>query len=438
MVSKYCKAINVKDDIFAIFNTLVMDIIYVNKEELEDIYNDNMKSDISTLKKAGIIIDSQERDKRALDSMLAQYSIHTKKIAIMYLILSSGCNLGCKYCFIENNENNNFSNLNMSSDIVEAAVNKYLDYIKTEKVEKPLILFYGGEPTLNIDAIKKTVELVKQSNTSVDYSIVTNGTLLTRDVVEFFAENNIEVGISIDGPKEVNDFNRVFRASKDSVYDSVVEGIKLLKECGVKFGLSITVSDYFLNNKDEIFQWLKNIGVNGIFYNLLHFTYNETKDVWEPYYQKGCEYLIVSHEELSSYGINDGRIGRKIESLFEGKFKFGDCAAIGANQITVKPNGDLCVCHGELKTDKYVVGNIKDVDLKELAKTKEFEFWEKATTLYKEECLSCEALFICGRGCPTQAEAIFRSRESLDIPFCMHSKRTLKWLLEKGYESLDY
>ena len=62
--------------------------------------------------------------------------------------------------------------------------------------------------------------------------------------------------------------------------------------------------------------------------------------------------LIESYELLNPLDIRDGRLARKIDSFTDNNFKFADCATVGANQLTVKPNGDVTVCHGYCKTDK--------------------------------------------------------------------------------------
>lgn len=63
--------------------------------------------------------------------------------------------------------------------------------------------------------------------------------------IKYLAENNVEVGISIDGPKNLNDKNRIYRSSSKSVYDEVIEKFPKLEINNCKFGLSITVSQDF-------------------------------------------------------------------------------------------------------------------------------------------------------------------------------------------------
>lgn len=431
-LSSFVKIKEVRKGIYAVYNTLLMEVLYITEPELEDLKNFTFDYDTKNeYLKYGIIVESEKKDKEALKSVTTRFASMEKKIDVLYLILSSGCNLACRYCFIENSIYNNKCEINMPLSTVEVAVNKYCDYVIKYKIPKPLIIFYGGEPLVNWKAIAKTVSIVRNKQVNMDYSIVTNATLLDEEKIKFLVENDVEIGISIDGPKELNDKNRIYRDSDESVYEEVTKKIKLLQKYNAKFGLSITVSNDFLAHKEEALNWISNYGVSDIFYNLYHFT---KKDDWEEYYQQACKFLLESYERLSKQGIHDGRIQRKIDSFFNGTFKFADCASIGANQLTVKPNGDLCVCQGYLKSDKYVLGNINTMELDEVAYSDEYDFWAKRSPINNKKCLECEAIFVCGGGCAMQAEALFGDRSEMDIPFCNHTKTALDWLIQKSYE----
>ena len=54
-----------------------------------------------------------------------------------------------------------------------------------------------------------------------------------------------------------------------------------------------------------------------------------------------------------------------------------------------------------------------------------------------DTCLSCPALFLCGGGCVMEAESIFEDSNHLDLPFCIHSKKMLEWLLEDSYIKME-
>lgn len=432
-LSKFFQEIELNDNIFAIFNSLMMDILYVDKDFLNLIkefkVSDKEKKDLLN---KGIYIKNDKQDNDALDIVKKRFDFFKGKVNIMYLILTSACNLACKYCFVEKCTFNNKIEINMSLDTALQAIKKYGNYVLDNNIMDANLIFYGGEPLVNWKVMCAVIDYVKNEKLPIKLSMVTNATLLTVDKIEYLSKNDVEVGISIDGPKDLNDMNRVYRSSDESVYDKVISKFPMLEIKKCKYGLSITVSKEFLKYKKEVIEWLKKINVKSVFYNLYHYTSYESD--WKKYYEEASEFLLYSYNELIKNEINDGRIIRKIESFFENEFKFSDCGAIGGNQIVIKPNGNVCVCHGYFKTDKYEIGNISKNSINELISTKEFDFWKNRCTLNNPKCLNCEALFICGGGCAIQAEALFGDRNHIDEPFCIHSKKTLKWILQKCYD----
>ncbi|HSP86492.1 MAG TPA: radical SAM protein, partial [Ignavibacteriaceae bacterium] len=121
------------------------------------------------------------------------------------------CNLACKYCFytpkkkLYPNEN-----LRMSDKILQEYVKQYIEAIKIPEVT---FAWQGGEPTLmGIDFFRKAIKFqnqYKKEGMKIYNTIQTNGTLLNDEWCHLFLENNFLVGISIDGPQELNDTSRV-------------------------------------------------------------------------------------------------------------------------------------------------------------------------------------------------------------------------------------
>lgn len=435
-LSKYFQIVELRDGIVAIYNSLLMDILYVEKNYATNIKNFNVSNkDKKILLNKGIYVKNEKQDIDALKIAKNRYNSFKGKVNIIYLIVTSSCNLACKYCFVENCTYNNKIEINMSVDTALTAIKKYGEYILNNNISDANLIFYGGEPLVNWEVMTSVIDYVKKEKLPIKISMVTNATLLTIDKIKYLAKNDVEIGVSIDGPKKLNDLNRVYRASSDSVYDKVISKFSMLEMEKCKYGLSITVSKEFLKYKEEVIEWLKKLNVKSIFYNLYHYTTYE--DGWEKYYEEASEFLIYSYKELIQNGINDGRIIRKIESFFENEFKFSDCGAVGGNQLVIKPNGNVCVCHGYFKTNKYEIGNITRNSIKELISTPEFDFWKNRCTLNNAKCLNCEALFVCGGGCVIQSEALFGDRNHVDEPFCIHSKKTLKWILQKCYDDMN-
>ena len=185
-LSRYFQQVQLNDDIFAIFNSLVMDVIYVKKEKLYEIKSRKVNSDEKEkLMNAGIYIMDKKQDDKALQLVKDRYNAVSGKVYIMYLVLTSACNLACKYCFIENCTFNNKVEINMNLDTVKNAIIKYSEYLKKEKIDEGTLIFYGGEPLVNWKAITTAIELAKELKSPIKFSIVTNATLLSDDKIKY-------------------------------------------------------------------------------------------------------------------------------------------------------------------------------------------------------------------------------------------------------------
>lgn len=115
----------------------------------------------------------------------------------------------------------------MKKEVARVAVQKISqligDSIKT-------VNFFGGEPLLAYDTIKVVVEEFKKTGFTPHFTIVTNGTILTHDIIDFFRENNFFVTVSIDGPESIHDYNRKFGATKQGTFDTILKNFTILRE----------------------------------------------------------------------------------------------------------------------------------------------------------------------------------------------------------------
>lgn len=308
-----------------------------------------------------------------------------------------------------------------------------VDACKKNNILEKTILFYGGEPLLNFKLIKQVVEYLEKLNESVKFEIVTNGSLITIDIANFFRKRNFLIGVSLDGPKCVNDQNRVFLANNEGTYDVVIPKLKILNKIKCNYGLSITISNQLLTKGDDIINWLKKLQPKGISYNLLHIT--DAKQEWRNYSKLANNFIIDSYKKLKGSSIVEGSINRKINSYYNGEFKFSNCAAIGLNQVTIKPDGTVCICQGCTKISEYSLENIIDFCFDDMINTKN-QIWISKAPIMNPKCLTCSAIFICGGGCFLEAKQLFKNKRELDLPFCLHSKAMLEWLLNTSYDEI--
>lgn len=433
--SKYYHEEEIREGIYAIYNALTMNTLFVSKTELEKIQNmDFSDEEYKILIKNGIIVENEIIDEEVWNRYKTQIEENIGKIESVFIVLTNKCNLRCKYCGVKNmaDEMNAPVDEDMSYAVIDQFINQYSRYIKKHNIKSPVIVFYGGEPTLCTDKIVYIVEKLSAIQ-SFRFTMVTNGTLVGTELINLCLKYNISLGISIDGPKEINDENRVFSSRENkSVYDEVLIGLKQLKEKNVQCNLSVTITEYMLDHKEEFFDWIKEIfesyGVDKISYNLLRFQNSNFDSV--SYNNKATEFLIESYRRTGNI-IYEDRLGRKLRSFIEGKFFYADCTAITGNQIVLKPNGDITICQIFCQGNKDIVGNIRDISLEEIDKSYIKRKFLSLLPITSEKCQKCEALGTCGGGCYWEAQ---KHDEKLDIGFCMHSKKVQKWLLEELYK----
>lgn len=169
---------------------------------------------------------------RNVDSI--ETHLHTNGFSQLTLKVTEQCNMRCKYCIYSEHypDTKFYSEVYMKWETAKKAVDDFLSHFhrtwERNKTRKPVIAFYGGEPLLGFDVIKKTVEYVKSeySQYCFNYSITTNGLLLkNKDIANFLKENGFWIVVSLDGTKDNHDRYRVTRGGAPT-YDCLMEIIE--------------------------------------------------------------------------------------------------------------------------------------------------------------------------------------------------------------------
>ena len=383
------------DGSFYLYNIITNGIFLIEPQEHDILIG---KADINTVENVDIkrffednFIIITEKNKKYLDE-LYQKAISKKKslnATSLTLMVSQACNLRCKYCYGDGGE---YSNKGlMSYEIAKNAV----DFFVSNTDEKRLnICFFGGEPLLNFDLVKKVVEYTKDIASLRDkeftYSMTTNATLITPEAEQLIKENKISLTVSMDGKKETNDINRYY-ANKKGVYDDINSKTINLKNYII---VRATIAPPNLNLDENLLHIIKDLKYKKVAWaeadNLLS----------EDDYNVLLEYTMKLYDRLEKM-IKEGRLEevKKYHSFVNVLRKFNHdgirskgCGS-GTNMMAVDIDGKIYPCHRFVGIENAVLG---DVCTGELAST---DFYSDVELANFEKCKYCLARSVCGGGC---------------------------------------
>lgn len=331
----------------------------------------------------------------------------------------------------------------MTEEVADKAIEQFARQLEASETDykssESDIIFFGGEPLINFDVLRYTVKRINELRAerpvlaNTRFAVITIGTLLTEETITELAKLNVAVSISIDGFSEEANENRVDKAG-NSTFNRVITVLESYKKLGLEPpSLSVTLSEKTLDNLPGMIQLIKRYGIKGFGYNVLLRKENTRKST--EYYERASRFIIDSFLALREYGVYEDRIMRKLNAFTNSRIHFSDCGATSGGQILFAPDGRIGVCQGLMSEDENYAATIWDDSF--LARNHPFwKKWSSLIPLNNEECLECEALGICGGGCPVNARLLNPEKGlyCIDERSCIHSKRTLEFLIEDLYK----
>lgn len=147
-------------------------------------------------------------------------------IKCLELNISEACNYKCDYCIFHRNTTE--ASL-MNVDLARNIARDYADYLNG----RPGKIYLGaGEPTLNWEAIEGISNVVRDEypSNNISISFMTNGSNINFDRVRFLKERNIQMGLSIDGNRVTQNYQRPHCNSEIDTYDTVINVLNMANE----------------------------------------------------------------------------------------------------------------------------------------------------------------------------------------------------------------
>lgn len=318
----------------------------------------------------------------------------------MCLNIAHDCNLRCEYCFAAKGDFGRGRML-MPLEVGKKAIDFLIE--KSEGRHNLEVDFFGGEPLMNFEVVKKIVAyargLEKEHNKNFRFTITTNGLLLTDDKIEFINREMSNCVLSLDGRKAVNDLLRV-RVDGTGCYDTIVPKYqKLVATRGDKdYYARGTFTKHNLDFTEDVLHMV-DLGFDQVSVEPV------VSDMKLDYSikEEDLPQVFKEYEHLADVIIERKKAGKAFNFFhFMIDLQQGPCAikrlrgcGCGNEYVAVTPEGDIFPCHQFVGDDTWKMGNVLDgtFDLDQK------ENFAMANVYTKPECKNCWAKFYCSGGC---------------------------------------
>jgi len=306
-----------------------------------------------------------------------------KGTSLHIVVVTLRCNMNCIYCHASSKPKNE-----KEYDMDKETAKKTVDFIFQTPNNAITIEFQGGEPLLNFDVVKYIIEYAQEKNKKIKkdmrITIVSNLTEMNEEKMNYFINKNVIVCTSLDGPKEVHDYNRKF--IHGSNYDQVIKWIKRfneeykkrkIKNMGV--GALVTLTKKSLDYPKEIvdeyvnldlgevhLRFLNNLGVAKKTWNDITYSVEEYLKFWKDAVGY-IEELKKKKVKISERMVN--LMSRKINDNFDpGYLDLRSPCGAAIGQLVYDYDGKIYTCDEArmIDEDLFLLGDVKKDNYKDV------------------------------------------------------------------------
>ena len=314
------------------------------------------------------------------------------------------CTLRCTYCHDWRGKREEVMSFPVMAHMIAHALPEH---------NRVRFIWHGGEPTLLPISFYEKALLVqarlRRPGQEVGNSFQTNATKLTPAWARFFQANNIQVGISIDGPAHLHNSHRSYPCGKGS-YDDVIQGLNLLKEHEVEFSGLVVVDEGTLDfGAESLLDFLVGQGIRS--FGLL-----PAKPRNEPEAKRGS---------VTPHYVEPARVNAFLMDLYDAWLRRGDrsvrirelevlkaqikgvsgrsCTLSGecwGRYYTIEPDGSVAACDVFSGDPRYTLGNVMTDSFTEIANGKELLQLKKEHRDAMQAMSGCPEFHVCKGWCP--------------------------------------
>lgn len=367
-------------------------------EKLSRFYTENeilsCYDEVKQLYEEGVLFSEDDYER------FAKYSV-AAPVKAMCLLVEQDCNLRCEYCFAGTGDYGTGKRMHMDYKTGRKALDFLLE--NSGDRENLELDFFGGEPLMNWDVVKRLVEYGRSKEKDYGkrfrFTITTNGMLLDEEKTDFINKEFSNVVMSVDGRPEVNDRVRK-RVDGTGCYDRIMDKFKTLaqKRNYENYYVRGTFTKYNLDFANDVLhlyeQGFDQISVEPV---------TSEPDKSYALTEKDLPAIFMEYERLADVILEHDRQGKHFNFFhFMLDLDQGPCAikrlrgcGSGNEYVAITPDGDIYPCHQFVGYDEYKMGNINDGTFSMDIKNR----FAAAHIYTKEDCSKCWAKFYCSGGC---------------------------------------
>lgn len=395
------------DNTVLLYSTFSTSLIELDQNIYEEVFVnanfENYKDDVQALYEMGFLISSDEDEVKFLENLRMKTLEANESMPSYYIVCpTTGCNARCYYCFEKGAVQKRMDKKTAT------AVAKYI--LEHHDPENLVIQWFGGEPLLEVETISCIIDYLHLHGVNFDSKIITNGYLLSDEVVEFAVNKwNVRIiQITIDALYE--EYNRIKDYTYQNVnsFEIVMENIQRCLEAEICIRIRVNFNplecdkaiktvDYLkkrFGNDENFFVYLAPIDSDNI---------PPISNEFDSANQHPLITLLDAEKNFCSFGNYDKRV--ESESKYEDILRkyyltpiptscYGGCES----SLTIDSSGNIFNCHRMLGRKEYSSGSVfSGRVMNNIAKM-------YADPIIKDDdCNRCNLLPLCQGGCKYRA-----------------------------------
>lgn len=438
MWSQYMR-IKEKDGVVAIFHELHPDPIYYSSEQWKKLICGSIsETSVFTddFRRRKLIVDTSEDDQREFEKVASDLEHKFNQTTILYLMTAQGCNFACEYCPVSETAKEGKTAILSLEDAI-AGIDLWQAHLR-ESYSPDLqyyVIFYGGEPLLNKEAIRASLNYIETGKKNGDLPselnimIATNGILIDHEIIALCKKHDVLVAIGLDGPEAMNDALRI-DSDGNGTFNRIVEVIELLVKNKIRTFASVSITPFNAGQISKYSEFFSGLGIEKFGFNFLKgraLLSLVGQNGLDDYYRIASRGIIENARQQKKQGF-EYQMEKKQTAFDRRDFYPVDCTCYG-NQLVIQPDGQISNC----PFYKARLGNVRDVE-------KDFRIWDQKIIKEWRKRLSLyhpgESKALNGGGCAWSSYELKGDFSAIDDSSKIFSEEVLNELIWSRYKKL--